>query len=189
MGNECILETRDRTSPTAFLDKNWQTAVKPKYLPFFRRFVNRKYHLVHGLYYSATVKQHPAYYWYHFLTSFVLLDFDPILSTPEYAKIYVPKVWTSQGTGNGVRTMVRGDLLPIDFGRLPLQSYCDDPYSPILMIYGAYERRGVKQGSVVRNKSFVIAFALKDLCKIWKYSKNALWHHLNTHISIKRTRI
>ena len=87
--------------PQPFLDKNWQTAVNPKYLPFFRRFVNRKYHLVHGLYYSATVKQHPAYYWYHFLTSFVLLDFDPILSKPEYAKVYVPKVWTVQGTADG----------------------------------------------------------------------------------------
>ena len=46
-------------------------------------------------------------------------------------------------------------LLPMDFGRLPLQSYCDDPYSPILMIYGAYERRGIKLCSVGRNKSFV----------------------------------
>ena len=42
-------------------------------------------------------------------------------------------------------------LLPMDFGRLPLQSYCDDPYSPIPMIYGAYERKGIKLCSVGRN--------------------------------------
>ena len=39
-------------------------------------------------------------------------------------------------------------LLPMDFGRLPLQSYCDDPYSPILMIHGAYERKGIKLGII-----------------------------------------
>ena len=27
----------------------------------------------------------------------------------------------------------------MDFGRLLLQSYCGDPYSPILMIYSAYD--------------------------------------------------
>ena len=49
-------------------------------------------------------------------------------------------------------------LLPMDFGRLPLQSYCEDPYSPILMIHGAYERRGMELCSVGRNKSFATAY-------------------------------
>ena len=68
-------------------------------------------------------------------------------------------------------------LLPMDFGRLSLQSYCDDPYCPILMIYSAYERRGMELVTVGRDKSFTYAYTLKNLRKIWKYSKNALWHH------------
>ena len=65
----------------------------------------------------------------------------------------------------------------MDFGRLPLHSYCDYPYSPILMIHGAYERRRIHLGSVGRNKAYVIAFAFKSLRKIEEYSESALWHH------------
>ena len=67
-----------------------------------------------------------------------------------------------------------GILLYTNFGRLPLQSYCDDPYSSILIFHTSFERRGMKLGSICRNKSFVIAYALKSLRKIWKYFKIVL---------------
>ena len=50
-------------------------------------------------------------------------------------------------------------LLPMDFGRLPLQSNCGDPYSPILMIHGAYERRGTELITGGRTNSLIIAYA------------------------------
>ena len=57
--------------------------------------------------------------------------------------------------------------MPMDFGRLPLQSYCDDTYSPILMIRISFERRGIKLGSVGRKKSSAFAYALKNLRKVY----------------------
>ena len=38
-------------------------------------------------------------------------------------------------------------LIGSPYGRLPLQSHCDDPYSPISMINASYERRWIKLGS------------------------------------------
>ena len=73
----------------------------------------------------------------------------------------------------------------MDYGQPPLQRYCDDPYSPIVTIHGAYERREIKLGSVGRTKSFVNAHALKNLRKILKHSKTHFGIILNTHISIK----
>ena len=57
-------------------------------------------------------------------------------------------------------------LLHMDFGRLSLRSNCDDTYSPILMIHGAYERRGMELVTVGRDKSFTYAYTLKNLRKI-----------------------
>ena len=68
-------------------------------------------------------------------------------------------------------------LLPMDFERLPLQSYCDDPYSLILMIHGAYERRGMELITGGRTNFLIIAYAWKRLRKDRGHSKNALKHH------------
>ena len=40
-------------------------------------------------------------------------------------------------------------LLHMDFGRLPLRSYCDDTYSLILMIHTSFEREGMVSIGVV----------------------------------------
>ena len=58
-------------------------------------------------------------------------------------KIFTLKFKLYTGINKIIAPWYERIVLSMDFGRFPLQSYCDGPYSPIVIIHGENERRGM----------------------------------------------